>query len=378
MCNVKTESFLSSRNIGLDLLRAGLILEGVLLHASRSLPGENGWYYVAQRDPSEIFTALLSMVHTFRMEVFFFLSGMFSALIILRKGQKFFTDNRRKRVLIPLISAYLFIPPLMYFIAGQMNNTPLSLEGWLNSYTMMHHLWFLVSLSVMSLLVPGAFYQWSARQLGKMSLPMLIATLVVLGNACFVLKFLVKGRGEFVELIPVTARFLVYYTAGFALYVNREKIARYANSKLMNGWLVAALVLAVWAACYVVAHNHITGVMKYVPVMLGSVLSVMLSYWLVFSFERINVKESRILTAIVDSALIIYLLHYPVVIIFSWLLDVWLPDNLSVLYVLIDFALGIALSAVCYAIVKRSRFASFMFGLKPKDKKVAVPVEARL
>ncbi len=77
--------------------------------------------------------------------------------------------------------------------------------------------------------------------------------------------------------------------------------------------------------------------MKYVPVMLGSVLSVMLSYWLVFSFERINVKESRILTAIVDSALIIYLLHYPVVIIFSWLLDVWLPDNLSVLYVLIDF-----------------------------------------
>ncbi len=284
---MKTESFLSSRNIGLDLLRAGLILEGVLLHASRSLPGENGWYYVAQRDPSEIFTALLSMVHTFRMEVFFFLSGMFSALIILRKGQKFFTDNRRKRVLIPLISA-------------------------------------------------------------------------------------------FVELIPVTARFLVYYTAGFALYVNREKIARYANSKLMNSWLVAALVLAVWAGCYVVAHNHITGVMKYVPVMLGSVLSVMLSYWLVFSFERINVKESRILTAIVDSALIIYLLHYPVVIIFSWLLDVWLPDNLSVLYVLIDFALGIALSAVCYAIVKRSRFASFMFGLKPKDKKVAVPVEARL
>ncbi|QDY43880.1 acyltransferase family protein [Candidatus Pantoea soli] len=375
---MKTHSFLSSRNIGLDLLRAGLILEGVLLHASRSLPGENGWYYVAQRDPSEIFTALLSMFHTFRMEVFFFLSGMFSALIILRKGQKFFSDNRLKRVFIPLVSAWLFIPPLMYFIAGQMNQTPYTFAGWLNSYTMLHHLWFLVSLSVMSLAIPPGFYQWSARQLGKMSLPALIATLVILGNACFVLKFMVKGRGELVELIPITLRFLVYYTAGYALYINREKIAHYTRSKLMNGWLVGALTLAVWAACYYVAHNHITGVAKYISVMMGSVLSAMLSYWLVFTFERIQVKENRVLTAIVDSALIIYLLHYPVVISFSWLLDVWLPDNFSVLYVLFDFAVGIALSGLCYMLVKRSRLASFMFGLKPKDKKPAVPVEARL
>jgi len=375
---VKTQSFLSSRNIGLDLLRAGLILEGVLLHASRSLPGENPWYYTAQRDPAEIFTALVSMFHTFRMEVFFFLSGMFSALIILRKGQQFFTENRRKRVLVPLISAYLFIPPLMYFITGQINDRPYSLEGWLNSYTMMHHLWFLVSLSIMSLAVPGCFYQWSARQLGKLSLPMLIALLVVLGNACFVLKFLVKGRGEFVELIPITARFLVYYTAGYALYINREKIAHYANSKLMNNWLIAALVAAVWAGCYYIAHNHISGVVKYVPVIMGSVLSAMLSYWMVFTFEKIQVKENRILTAIVDSALIIYLLHYPVVIAFSWLIDDWLPANYAVLYVLIDCAIGIGLSAVCYWFIKRSRVASMMFGLKPKAKKVPVPLEARM
>jgi len=375
---VKPQSFLSSRNIGLDLLRAGLILEGVLLHASRSLPGENPWYYTAQRDPAEIFTALLSVFHTFRMEVFFFLSGMFSALIILRKGQQFFTENRRKRVLIPLISAYLFIPPLMYFLAGQMNDEPYTLQGWLNSYTMLHHLWFLVSLSVMSLMVPGAFYQWCAHQAGKLSLPMLIALVVILGNACFVLKFLLKGRGEFIELIPVTARFMVYYAAGYALYVNREKIARYAGSRLMNNWLIAALFTVVWAGCYVVAHHHISGVVKYIPVMMGSVLSAMLSYWMVFTFEKIQVKENPLLTAIVDSALIIYLLHYPLVIVFSWIIDSWLPDSFAVLYVLIDCAIGIVLSSVCYWFIKRSRFASFMFGLKPKAKKAPVPLEARI
>jgi len=375
---VKTQSFLSNRNIGLDLLRAGLILEGVLLHASRSLPSDNTWLYVAEREASPLFTALLSLIHTFRMEVFFFLSGMFSALIILRKGQAFFTDNRRKRVFLPLITAYIFIPPLMFVVEGLMNNRVIDLAGALHSYSKVHHLWFLASLSIMSLVVPNAFYNWASRMFGKLPLPALMAVLVILGNACFVLKFVLKDHGDFVDIIPVTARFLVYYTAGYALYVNRERIAHYANNFLMNGWLIGALAIAMWLGFYAVELGMLKGPMKYLPTLAGSVLSVMLSYWLVFTFERVHVKENRLLTSIVDSALIIYLLHYPVVIIFSWLLDSWLPANWSIIYVLIDFAIGMAASAICYMIIKRSRVASMLFGLKPKAKKVAVPLEARL
>ncbi|MCA1177955.1 MULTISPECIES: acyltransferase family protein [unclassified Pantoea] len=375
---MKTHSFLSSRNIGLDLLRAGLIIEGVLLHASRSLPGENSWYYTAQRDPAELFTALLGLFHTFRMEVFFFLSGMFSALIILRKGQRFFITNRRKRVLVPLITAYIFIPPLMYAVGGMIDNKMLTWEGCLESYGVMHHLWFLISLSIMSLLIPIAFYDWSARQFGRLSLPVLMALLIALGNVGFMLKFLVKEHGDFAELLPITARFLVYYAAGYALYVNREQISRYANSKLMNGWVIGALMALVWFGFYVVAHFHVDNALKYLPVLVGSVLSVMLSYWLVFTFERIQVKENRLLTAIVDSALIIYLLHYPVVVVSAWLIDDWLPANLSVSYVLLDCLIGIVVSAMFYWCIKRSRLASWLFGLKPKAKKMPVPIEARL
>ncbi|ADU71352.1 acyltransferase family protein [Pantoea sp. At-9b] len=375
---MNTPSFLSGRNIGLDLLRAGLILEGVLLHASRSLPGENGWYYVAQRDPSELFTAFLSMIHTFRMEVFFFLSGMFSALVVLRKGQQLFRDNRLKRVLAPLITAYLFLPPLMYVIAWQMKGTPLSLAGWLHSYSMMHHLWFLVSLSVMSLVIPLGFYQFAAKQLERFSLPWLLVTLIALANVCFFLKFLVKGQGEFIELIPVTARFVVYYAAGYALYVNREKIATYVNSWVINTWVIAAMALITWLGFYVVAHHHIASALKYLPVLAGGVLSFQLAYWLVFVFERMPVKENPLLTGVVDSALVIYLLHYPVVITFSWLMDVWLPANLSIIYVLINCFIGIAFSTLCYLLIKRSRIASVLFGLKVKTKKAVAPVEVRL
>lgn len=366
---MKTKSFLSSRNIGLDLLRAGLIIEGVLLHASRSLPGENSWIYNSQRDPSTLFTALLSLIHTFRMEVFFFLSGMFSALIILRKGRAFFHDNRRKRVLLPLLSAYIIIPPLMYCLEKQMSTSVITLKGVLESYATLHHLWFLVSLSIMSLLIPNRFYQWCARYFAKMPLPFLIALLIVLGNLFFVLKFLTKGQGDFINLIPVTARFLVYYTAGYALYIHRGNISCYSNSIVMNGGLIAALAMAIWLGFFMVAEFHIEGAMKYLPTLAGSVFSVLLSYWLVFKFEKIQIKENRMLTTIIDSALVIYLLHYPVVIAFSWLLDTWLPAQFSIIYVLIDFVIGIAVSVMCYFLIKQSHYASFIFGVKPKMKK---------
>ncbi|MRT42990.1 hypothetical protein GJV09_16800 [Enterobacteriaceae bacterium RIT702] len=34
--------------------------------------------------------------------------------------------------------------------------------------------------------------------------------------------------------------------------------------------------------------------------------------------------------------------------------------------------------AICYMNIKRSRIASMLFGLKPKAKKIALPLEARM
>ncbi|MCS3434031.1 hypothetical protein [Klebsiella sp. BIGb0407] len=66
------------------------------------------------------------------------------------------------------------------------------------------------------------------------------------------------------------------------------------------------------------------------------------------------------------------------VIVFSWLMDRWLPANWSIVYVLIDFVIGMAAGALYYMIIKRSSIASMLFGLKPKAKKIAMPLEARM
>lgn len=58
-------------------------------------------------------------------------------------------------------------------------------------------------------------------------------------------------------------------------------------------------------------------------------------------------------------------------------MDKRLTANWSIVYVLIDFMIDMAASAIYYMIIKRSRIASMLFGLKPKAKKIAVTLEAR-
>ncbi|WP_338559968.1 acyltransferase family protein [Erwinia sp. E_sp_B04_7] len=369
-----TSPFLARRNIGLDFLRAVLILEGVLYHAARSLPGSgNYWYYVANKNESIAFSSLIEFVHAFRMEAFFFLSGMFSAMVILRKGRDFFIDNRKKRVLLPLVGAFLFIPPLMYLITASIKGNPLALSGLVNSWTMLHHLWFLVSLSVMSLIVPVSLCDKIAALFRSLPLPVVVAAIIISCNLFFAVKYVVKDMGEFVALVPVTARFFIYYAAGYALYVNRDKIPQIKSSWILSSWFVLPMGLVTYLAFYYTLHNHIEGVMKYIPTLIASVFSVLISFWLVFFFEKIRINESRLVKLVVDSALVVYIMHYPVVISFSYLADAWVAKENAIIYVALITSIGLAVSFLLYYMVKRSKLLSALFGLKPVAIKPVLP-----
>ncbi|WP_312056573.1 acyltransferase family protein [Pantoea brenneri] len=369
-----TPAFLSSRNIGLDFLRAILILEGVLYHAARSLPGGNSWYYVADKNPSLIFSSLIEFIHTFRMEAFFFLSGMFSAMVFLRKGQAFFFENRRKRVLVPLIAAFAFIPGIMYWLSTTIKGVDTSTSGLLAAYTQLHHLWFLVSLSAISFFVPARLYQTLAIFARRLPFTLWLAALIIAANSLFVVKFAVKDLGELITLIPVTARFCVYYAAGYALYLNRDAIPQLAKHPLLNTAVVTLLAIICYIAFFLTMKFNLQGVAKYIPVLLSSVFSVIFSYWVIFFFEKLRMKESRIVNTVVDSALVVYILHYPIAIGFAWLLDDYLPDNYPVSYVLIVTAIASGLSALCYMVIKRNSFLSTLFGLKAKPAKALASV----
>jgi amino acid transporter len=92
------------RLVGLDGLRAGMMLLGIVLHAANAhAVGAPNWWPVQDDYRSGIFDAFIFSVHSFRMELFFLLAGFFARLLMVRHGVDGFTSNRCRRVLLPLV-----------------------------------------------------------------------------------------------------------------------------------------------------------------------------------------------------------------------------------------------------------------------------------
>jgi len=94
---------------GLDFLRATMMLLGVVLHSAQlylTMPIIDYYW-----DPVRSFSmdAVLIFINTFRMPVFYLLSGFFTAMLLVRRGEWGMLENRYERLIVPFV---LFLPPL--------------------------------------------------------------------------------------------------------------------------------------------------------------------------------------------------------------------------------------------------------------------------
>ncbi len=142
---------------GLDALRAIAMFLGVLLHAAIAykVVGLSSWPHDSF-DNNYFWDYLHSLIHSFRMPLFYLIAGFFCRLLFLKIGQKAFIRHRMQRIVIPFIfSMIILLPPTIFpFIlyknlsANQGNwGTSLQLTatqviGWNG----MAHFWFLYYL----------------------------------------------------------------------------------------------------------------------------------------------------------------------------------------------------------------------------------------
>ena len=82
---------------GLDALRAGALLLGVVLHASLSFFPEQMWI-VADDSRSVGAAWLFFAIHLFRMTAFFLIAGLFAHMMLARKGWFGFAKDRVIRI----------------------------------------------------------------------------------------------------------------------------------------------------------------------------------------------------------------------------------------------------------------------------------------
>lgn len=97
----------------LDALRAGAMLLGIVLHAALAYTG-GPWIVVDE--PTPVLGVAVLTIHGFRMQLFFLLSGFFTAMLWKRRGLAALLRHRGARIALPLLVALVTIVPLFWIV----------------------------------------------------------------------------------------------------------------------------------------------------------------------------------------------------------------------------------------------------------------------
>lgn len=249
---------------GLDALRAWAMSMGIVLHAAWiMIPGEAG-APMSDASASSVTDFICLGIHTFRMQLFFVLAGLFACLLLRKRGLKKFSLNRTLRIVLPLAIFWLILCPIMmwqYNAAGiasgaiQSDQTAWQLtQDYLAnlapSNAMLLHLWFLYYLCWVYVLVFAArgllaladrnqaIRGWVAANFGAIvSTPWSVLLLAVPFAA---LMMPMKGTWgidiEYASLfaynkLPGLLTYTAFFVVGWLIYRNIDKL-----SLMIRGW----------------------------------------------------------------------------------------------------------------------------------------------
>ena len=104
----------TERYHSLDFLRALAMYLGVILHVTILFgsPDRILWEFYSEYYQDPINYQITWGIHLFRMQFFYIIAGFFAEMVYLKKGGKYFSKNRLKRILIPFLFGLLIIYPL--------------------------------------------------------------------------------------------------------------------------------------------------------------------------------------------------------------------------------------------------------------------------
>lgn len=302
---------MNGRFVGVDLLRSIILIFGPTFHASMLMDGAFGFDgYLLQ---SPLVRGVLQATNPFRMDLFFLISGFFSSLVISRKGGEYFIQGRIKKIVYPTIFSILTVVPitffLIYFIQGEH-----SVEYNL-SY---RHVWFLVTLSIISLLVclaPYFFYNIANSITRRMQSFGFFYTIIFFCSITtfFVAMSMFIGRlfsfSEITRYVNILLQFsssigyFGFFFVGMCVFFLNKKV----NTKIILFFAFAFLLWYV-TKCFVYPDY------KFFFVATKPAISLLMSFSIFSAFLNMNINSSKIITSVSESALVFYLIHLPILI----------------------------------------------------------------
>ena len=127
----------------LDNLRATLMTLGLVLHTCAAFSIQQYWL-VSYDKPLSWAYDLSSVIHVFRMPLFFMISGFFAFVLLQKQTVYHFISTKFIRIGLPLLSVLIILNIPQFYTLEYLS----TLEGYgsINSGNFTQHLWFLVNL----------------------------------------------------------------------------------------------------------------------------------------------------------------------------------------------------------------------------------------
>lgn len=381
----------TERHHGIDALRGSMMLLGVVLHLAINYvegPEDGTWPF---RDPERSPLAGLAVlaIHTFRMPIFFVMSGYFSAMLIERRGAWGYARNRAQRILLPTVVAWIVLFPLtmlaFVFVRLQTDQVDDATRAALFAAALKHpwanagpiHLWFLEVLIIVFVLSLPAVGIARITPEGLRSVVARVRHALFMGRARWLLVPLLAALTtitmlpmhrpgidtpqSFVFAPAILACYTLYFVGGWC--IRRE--AGMVSRLIRTGWwhlglgLVALLAAVVVAIAWFVVTGH---GQRPAPMLLmaaqgtSAVACWLLVFGLIGVAERVLARPRPAVRWLVDASFWIYLVHLPLCVVVPWAvsdLPIGALGRFSLSFVIVSVLLALSYEAVLMIVAPR-------------------------
>jgi peptidoglycan/LPS O-acetylase OafA/YrhL len=338
------------RYYGLDALRGGMMMLGIVLHAAE--------FYIAapppalpmptDRNTSYVFDLVFHFIHSFRMPTFFVLAGFFASLLVEKRGIWGTYKNRAARILAPFAAGMVTVVPLsVLFFFDLMLTLRFGTRDWIPNLDNLEilggelrakglpagepsplHLWFLYYLLYFYLLIPPCAYLARRSAAVRGGIRKFLASpvaLLVLGLYTAATLWPYRGaqvHEGFIFFRPHLPS-LVYYGSFFVfgyLFHHHRDVLRAFVAHLR---LAAALAAFLFPLSLYLSYLENTGVQPYLLVHCAAVVAHGLCTWaLIYVFIGAALRyfdyDAPWILYVSQSSYWVFLVHLPIVIFACW------------------------------------------------------------
>src|ERR1700756_2830305 len=116
----------SERIYAIDMLRAIMMLLGLVIHSAITYAVtdfKQAWPIKDPHNTNVLFDIAVEFIHTFRMPVFFVVSGFLASMLFFDRGPEKMISNRMKRIVVPFVVGLVLLYPAVVVTVTYFNLT---------------------------------------------------------------------------------------------------------------------------------------------------------------------------------------------------------------------------------------------------------------